>query len=243
MGLPVLAVKAQGLEAAQGAADFGEYFVYFSFFLMVSALLLTGLFFKLGVEQRLREIGVLRALGFSISKIRTLFLLEGAALAATGALVGIAGALGYGELMMLGLRSWWVDAVNTRLLSLHASSAPLANGAAAGIVVSLGSVGWTLRGLQPATPRGLLMGEQKRMSGRRSLLIGAVAGVMALALLAATILRALNHTAGFFGAGTLLLVAALCFESRWLNSRAFASVRGQLSLGFRSASYRPGRSI
>jgi ABC-type antimicrobial peptide transport system permease subunit len=201
------------------------------------------LFFKLGVEQRQREIGVLRALGFSIPKIRTVFLFEGAALAAAGAIVGIAGALGYGELMMLGLRSWWVDAVNTRLLSLHASSAPLANGAAAGIVVSLGSVGWTLRGLQPATPRGLLMGEQKRMSGRRSLLIGAVAGVMALALLAATILRALNHTAGFFGAGTLLLVAALCFESRWLNSRAFASVRGQLSLGFRSASYRPGRSI
>jgi hypothetical protein len=33
---------------------------------MVSALLLTGLFFKLGIEQRMREIGVLRALGFSI---------------------------------------------------------------------------------------------------------------------------------------------------------------------------------
>ena len=37
---------------------------------MVSALLLTGLFFKLGVEQRMREIGILRALGFSLAKIR-----------------------------------------------------------------------------------------------------------------------------------------------------------------------------
>jgi len=243
VGLTVFDVKAQGLEAARGATDFGEYFVYFSFFLMISALLLTGLFFKLGVEQRLREIGVLRALGFSISKIRTVFLFEGAALATAGAVVGIAGALGYGELMMLGLRSWWVDAVNTRLLSLHSSSATLAKGAAAGIVISLGSVAWTLRGLKPATPRSLLMGEQKRKSGRRSLLIGAVAGAIALALLAATILRQLNHTAGFFGAGTLLLIAALCFESTWLNSRAFTSVRGQISLGFRSATYRPGRSI
>jgi ABC-type antimicrobial peptide transport system permease subunit len=243
MGLTVLDVKAQGLEAARGATDFGEYFVYFSFFLMSSALLLTGLFFKLGVEQRLREIGVLRALGFSIPKIRTVFLFEGAALAASGALVGIAVALGYGELMMLGLRSWWVEAVNTRLLSLHASIAPLAKGAAAGIVIGLSAVAWALRGPQPATPRGLLMGEQKRQSGRRSLLVGAVAGVIALALLAATILRGLNHTAGFFSAGTLLLIAALCFESKWLNSRAFASVRGEISLGFRSATYRPGRSI
>ena len=68
MGLMVLPVKARALEAAHGATDFGEYFVYFSFFLMVSALLLTGLFFKLGVEQRMREIGVLRALGFSIAE-------------------------------------------------------------------------------------------------------------------------------------------------------------------------------
>jgi ABC-type antimicrobial peptide transport system permease subunit len=243
MGLMVFAVKAQGLQAAQGATDFGEYFTYFSFFLMVSALLLTGLFFKLGVEQRLREIGVLRALGFSISKIRSVFLLEGAALATAGALVGIAGALGYGELMMLGLRTWWVDAVNTKLLSLHASRASLAKGAVAGIIVSLGSIAWTLRGLEPAMPRGLLMGERKRSSGRRPVLIGIIAGAIALALLAASSLFGLNHTAGFFGAGTLLLVAALCVESAWLDSRAFASVRGQVSLGFRSAAYRPARSI
>src|ERR1019366_926154 len=78
MGLTVVPVKARSLEAARGATDFGEYFLYFSFFLMFSALLLTGLFFKLGIEQRTREIGVLRSLGFSPSRIRTLFLLEGA---------------------------------------------------------------------------------------------------------------------------------------------------------------------
>jgi ABC-type lipoprotein release transport system permease subunit len=168
MGLTVFAVKAQGMEAAQGATDFGEYFVYFSFFLMVSALLLTGLFFKLGVEQRLREIGVLRALGFSIAKIRAVFLLEGAALAAAGAVAGLVGALAYGQLIMLGLRTWWVGAVGTERLALHASIPALTIGAAAGIVTGLGAIAWTLRGLQPVTPRGLLSGEQKkRKSGRR----------------------------------------------------------------------------
>ena len=139
MGLTVVPVKAQGLSAAQGATDFGEYFVYFSFFLMVSALLLTGLFFKLGVEQRTREIGVLRSLGFSASKIRSVFLLEGAVLAMAGAIAGIGVALAYGALILLGLRTWWFDAVGTRLLTLHASLPSLAAGALAGVVTGLGA--------------------------------------------------------------------------------------------------------
>src|ERR1017187_6152771 len=158
MGLTVIPLKAQSLEAARGATDFGEYFVYFSFFLMVSALLLTGLFFKLGIEQRSREIGILRSLGFSASKIRTLFLLEGAALAGAGAVAGVGAALAYGALILLGLRTWSFDAVGTRLLSLHASVPSLAMGAAAGVITGLASVAWTLRGLHAITPRGLLAG-------------------------------------------------------------------------------------
>ena len=64
LGLAVIDVRAQGLEASRGATDFGEYFVYFSFFIVVSALLLVALFFKLGIEQRVREVGLLRAVGF-----------------------------------------------------------------------------------------------------------------------------------------------------------------------------------
>jgi ABC-type antimicrobial peptide transport system permease subunit len=166
MGLSVIPVKARSLAASQGATDFGEYFVYFSFFLMVSALLLTGLFFKLGVEQRMREIGILRALGFSISKIRSVFLVEGAALAVAGSLLGMAGALAYAEIIVIGLRTWWIGAVGTRLISLHPSIASLVSGAFAGIVTGLGAIAWTLRKLEPVTPRGLLVGEQKRHSSR-----------------------------------------------------------------------------
>jgi len=107
------------LEASRGATDFGEYFLYFSFFLVVSALLLTSLFFKLGVEQRLREIGIMQAVGFPASRIRSLFLIEGLLLAVVGSLLGLAGALAYGQLMMFGLRTWWVDAVGTTMLKLH----------------------------------------------------------------------------------------------------------------------------
>jgi hypothetical protein len=61
----VRAVRQEALAAAAGTTDFGEYFLYFSFFLVVSALLIAYLFFALGVEQRAREVGLLTAVGFS----------------------------------------------------------------------------------------------------------------------------------------------------------------------------------
>ena len=61
-GIAVQSVRSQSLDASRGATNFGEYFVYFSFFLVVSALLLSALFFKLNVERRIREVGLLRAL-------------------------------------------------------------------------------------------------------------------------------------------------------------------------------------
>jgi putative ABC transport system permease protein len=243
MGLMVVPVRARALEAAHGATDFGEYFVYFSFFLMVSALLLTGLFFKLGVEQRMREIGTLRALGFSVASVRKLFLMEGAVLAVIGALVGLGGALAYGELMVFGLRTWWIGAVGTRLISLHASPESLAGGAIAGVLTGLATIAWTLRKLEPVTPRGLLVGEQKPRSPKRPRLIAIVAGALAFMLLGASLFRALDQTAGYFGAGALFLIAFLSCESAFFNSRPSAFIRGLFSLALRSAAYRPGRSI
>jgi ABC-type lipoprotein release transport system permease subunit len=239
-GLTVVPVRSQALEAARGATDFGEYFVYFSFFLMVSALLLTGLFFKLGIEQRTREIGVLRSLGFSASKIRTLFLLEGAALAVAGAVAGVGAALLYGALVLLGLRTWWFDAVGTRLLGLHASVPPLAMGAAAGVVTGLASVAWTLRGLRPVTPRALLAGDLRKW-GRIVSCGRVVLGLLVLLLAAASLFA--GEAAGFFGAGTLLLVAALLFQFAWLHTRGSQHISGLFALGLRSVRYRPGRAV
>ena len=54
-GVTITSVRALALDASSGATDFGEYFTYFSFFIVVSALLLVVLFFRLGIEQRLRQ--------------------------------------------------------------------------------------------------------------------------------------------------------------------------------------------
>ena len=87
-GFVVQPVRARALDASSGTTDFGQYFLYFSFFLVVAGLLLTGLFFRLGVEQRLREIGLLEAIGLTPRAVRGLFLREGAVSPRRGARSG-----------------------------------------------------------------------------------------------------------------------------------------------------------
>ncbi|MBA3255137.1 MAG: ABC transporter permease [Pyrinomonadaceae bacterium] len=158
MGLSVIPARQQGLEASRGATNFGEYFLYFSFFLVISALLLTALFFKLGVEQRLREIGLLQAIGYPASRVQKLFLLEGMVISIVGSVIGLAGALAYGQLMMTGLSTWWVEAVGTTMLKLHVAPLSLLLGAVGGVVAALVCIVWTLRRLGRASSRSLLMG-------------------------------------------------------------------------------------
>ncbi|PYT32866.1 MAG: hypothetical protein DMG58_09275 [Acidobacteria bacterium] len=238
MGFAVYPARTQALAASQGATDFGEYFVYFSFFLMAAALLLAALFFRLGIEQRLREIGMLRALGFPDAAVRNLFLIEGALLALAGCIVGIVGATGYGALMVLGLRTRWSGSVGTKLLSLHVTPSALAVGSFAGLVTALLCIWWTLRGLRAITPHGLMTARRLENKARRWVgLTCALAGVL-LVLCA----RWIGASSSFFGGGTLLLAAAL-FEGRvWLVRRT-EEFHGIPALGFRNAAWRPGRSI
>ena len=259
LGLVVYPARALALEASAGVTDFGLYFLYFSFFLVVSALLLASLFFRLGVEHRLREVGLLKAAGFPPAAVRRVFWCEALVLAAAGSLAGAAGAVGYGELVMLGLRTWWVDAVGTTRLALHVSPSALAGGAAGGVLAAFATIAWTLRSLAPASPRSLLSGAlaeaawtapQAVASGARRA-AGSLRAALALAaagggLVAAAAAGLLGSAAGFFAGGMLLLCAMLALAAAWLYGRPASRPGASWSvsrLGLRNAAYRPGRSV
>lgn len=245
LGMAVVEPRAQALKQAEGSTDFGEYFTYFSFFLVISALLLTGLFFQLGIGQRLREIGTLRAVGFPASKIRSLFVTEGLALSAAGVFVGSAGAIAYAAFLLYGLKTWWRGAVGTGLLKLHVSSGSLAGGAIAGVLIALICVLATLRGLKRSSPRDLLsknraVEESPERRPRWLRIVAAVAILSALGLVGSAFAH--PDAESFFGAGTLLLVGAIFFE--WARLRGLSGkVASVVTLGVRNASYRPGRSV
>jgi putative ABC transport system permease protein len=252
-GFALAEVKKRGLDASQGSTDFGEYFIYFSFFIIAAAILLSILFFRLSVEQRVREIGTLLAVGFPLSTLQRIFLLEGALLAITGGLLGLFGSIGYGQLLVLGLRTWWGGAVGTSRLFLHVSYPDLCWGATAGTLASLGMIAWTLRGLRRVSARELLAGvlESGSVRRRRVYLLGAIS---ALTLLAAIIVlvgsayRKIPDIAGFFGAGLLLLVSILSLVALYLRRNHPRLISGYgwqafFRLGARNAMNRPGRSL
>ena len=255
MAVALIPARQLALDAASGATDFGEYFTYFSFFLVAAALLLTMMFFRLGVEQRLRQIGLLRTAGFTIADLRKLLLLEAAVLAIVGSIAGILGAVAYAQAIVYGLRTWWIGAVGTTLLSVHIQPMSLALGTTGGIVAALACVFVALRSAARRSPRALLAAQSldaataNRSTGvsRRWLL---ALGLIALAamLIAAGFVRPAVQTAAFFVAGGLLLVSCLLLFAGWLRSRDRRLVAGRgavavLRLGFRGSTFRPARSL
>ncbi|MGE5836744.1 MAG: ABC transporter permease, partial [Acidobacteriota bacterium] len=252
-GFTVIDVRSQQRAASAGATDFGAYFSYFSFFLMVSALLLAALFFRLGIEQRLAQAGLLRATGFSSGALRRLFLIEGGLIAIAGGIAGVALAIAWAWLMMYGLRTWWAGAVGTTLLRLHVSPLALAGGAAATIVAAVISIAITVRGVARPTPRALLSGTVS--SGNtphrrtRSKIASFLCFTIAVVLSGLSLLRLVAPAAGFFGAGTLVLAGGLFALSYWLRrvSTDRLSSLGRHAplrrLAATNMSWRPGRTL
>ncbi|MET0553822.1 MAG: ABC transporter permease [Vicinamibacteria bacterium] len=245
-GVAVVPVRAQALAAAQGAGDFGEYFLAFSAFLLVAALLLAGLFFRLGVEQRAREVGLLRALGWTAAGVRRLLMAEGLALAAAGAVLGVAGAVAFAWLVLLGLRTVWVDAVGLRTLRLALSPGAIAAGAASAVAAAAVSIRLALRALRHASPRALLAGGAATPAPRapRWPVWAAAAGfLLAAALVAASVRGAVPAAGGFFGAGFGLLGGGLALVWHRLTRPRSTPPASAGGLGLRNASWRPGRSV
>ena len=254
----VYPARALAVEASSGVTDFGLYFTYFSFFLVVSALMLASLFFRLGVEQRLQELGVLRAVGFSVAALRRVFLSEAFVLSVAGSTLGVIGAVAYADLIMWGLRTWWVDAVGTTRLTLAVSPSMLGAGVVGGILAAVTSIAMTLRALAPASPRSLLTGAVAEVTGipeaaqtappteSRAWTVGIALAATGVALVGTAAVGLIGATGGFFGGGFVLLAAMLVLVWSWLNGRPSRHTDGPWSLsqmGFRNASYRPGRSV
>jgi len=249
-GFTLVDVGGERQEASGGTTDFGAYFSYFSFYLIVASLLLTSVFFRLSVEQRLSQVGLLRATGFSLPAIRGLLLREVLAVAAAGAVAGVVLAIAWAGLLLWGLRTWWIGAVGTTDLDLHVTPMPLIVGVAGGLVAAALTVMLVIRGLNRVAPRKLLTGaadlEVIRSLGRaRATAIGSL--VSALAIMGAAAAGFLPAAAGFFGAGGLVLVGGLAAFRVWLGrSRRAVGGDGKGSrwrLGSANASWRPGRSL
>jgi len=158
VGLVFMPVRQQALAAAVGTTPFEWLFLGFSGFVIVAAVLLLATLFRLAIDRRAAELGLLAAVGFDRGRILRVLLSEAAAVASIGSLVGAALGAGYAWLMLWGLRTWWLPAVGTTQLTLCVSAAALFQGWLIGAATALGAMTVAVRRLTRIPPRQLLAG-------------------------------------------------------------------------------------
>ena len=245
-GFSLRPVRQEALVASTGATDFSGLFIGFSLFLIAAAALLVVLLCKFGLEQRAHEAGLLLATGYPLAAVGRRFLGEGIALAALGALLGLAGAPLYAYLMLVGLHTLWLEAIGTPFLQLHISWLSLGVGYLSTLLLVSLALWRTVQRFHRLPVRALLAGAldtAPRLPRRRSAVLAALGLVLALTLsILAGMADAATTAALFLGSGTAALLALLALFAVWLRAPTASRLSSSLGLGLLNSTRKPSRS-
>jgi putative ABC transport system permease protein len=255
-GLVFEPVRDRLLTASKGGTDFGGLFLGFSFFLIAAALMLVGLLFRLTLDRRAKEVGLLLATGYTVRQVRGLLLSEGIALATIGALVGLGLGVAYNRLLLAVLLDLWPDKEVASFLRPHATPLSFALGFALTVVMATGALWLSVRGLVKVSPPALLRGETQIatvVTKRPSrlgwwLVVGCVPLGIALVVAGKFVSNPDYQAMTFFGGGGLLLTAGLAAVWVWMKRARHGTVDGRGvpalgRLGARNAARNPTRSL
>lgn len=239
LGLHLVPIKRRGLAASSGSTPFDVLFLALSMFVIGSALILVSLLFRLSLQQRASEIGLLKASGFSEGRLRKSWLTEMLMVTLAGSIAGVAMGVGYAASMIQGLTTWWVGAIARPFLSMHISWVSLAIGLTSGLLACIATIAVSLRRSRKQPVIRLLKGDlesplvasESRRAGLAIRAMPWLLSVFAIVLALIAIGLAGEPQAGaFMGAGFLLLAAGLMFVYRWLSSPEPQAAKSSLSL-------------
>jgi ABC-type lipoprotein release transport system permease subunit len=250
-------VKQDALYASSRGTDFSTLFLGFSLFLIAAALLLVGLLFRLNIDRRATEVGLLVAVGYRRNVVRRQLLVEGCVLAVVGVLVGTGLALAYASALVEFLGAIWPGGALQSFLRPHVTAFSLIVGAVSSLLVSVLTIVWSVRVLGKVTPVALIAGqttaERDTVAAGRTpwslwVAIASLVGGIVL-VLAGTKMRDPEAQSGtFFSGGALLLTAFLAGVRAWMRGSARHNVQGHgwpgiARLGVRNAARHPTRSL
>jgi len=116
LGFEILSLAAAGAQAVAQTTDFRQLFVGMSFCMMAAALLLTLLLAQLAFDRRRGEIGLLKACGMPVVRIRRVLLAEAALILVPASLAGglCGGLLSRGLIWSLN-QAWSAAVADTRV--------------------------------------------------------------------------------------------------------------------------------
>ena len=246
VGFRFLALQSDGLQAATGATDFGMLFSSLSAFIIIAVALLVGMLFRIGVEQRSREIGILQAIGYPLTQIRRQFLYEGVIIAGIGSLCGCLLAIGYAQLMIYGLQTWWLPAIGTPFMELHVSIWSLLIGAVISLSVVMLSIRLTVHKLGRASTVSLLAGKTDFVDatltdGYRTKKMRYLRWLAAVIGLGVGIWIEQPVVSLLFVALLIIGIGSEAFD-KWLKSQNIPKQLNRTRFAIRNAARQPGRS-
>ncbi len=253
LGLQFEPVHLDGLRAGHGAVDFGQLFIGLSLFIIVAAVLLTGLLFSFSIEQRSEETGILVSLGLPPSRVRRLFIAESSVIALFGCIIGTFLGVTYNQIILFGLNTIWAGAVGASTLKLFIEIPTLLIGMAAGVFMAV-SVIWLVTGQltkKPLTELQQSGGRFEYLFPTRSYIISLVLALICIPC-AGTVL-VFSKTGGygeypvkFFIAGALLLIGGIALCSFGLMRIERSQKPGKIGIcgmGIRNCARRRKRSL
>ena len=256
MGVGFLPVREQALQAASQAMDFGQLFLGMSFFLIVAALILTGLLFVFILQQRAPEFGTLLALGFRPGQIRLLVLAEAGMVALVASAVGALTGTAYTRALIFGLSRFWQGAVAHAAIRYHAEPGTALMGGASGFccaVITMAIASWrqTRRTGRELLAADFTLDKQlaghRRASRLRPLVLPLCGFALAIIIVAAIVAAKPSDIVGpFFGVGSLLFLSGLGLFRFFLiveASRQATERPTVTSIAIQNIARRRGRSL
>ncbi len=140
LGMAVEPIREKGVSAAKNGTDFSGLFIGLSFFLLVAGIVLTSLLFRLNLETRSTQVGLLDALGFKQKQVRGFYLWEGFVVALFGGILGIIASVFYTQLVFKILNTLWFDIVRTDVLLIKIYPTTVVLGLVISLLVSLAAI-------------------------------------------------------------------------------------------------------
>ena len=219
LGMLVEPIREQGVESAQNGTDFSGLFIGLSFFILIAAIVLTALLFRLNLETRSSQIGLLAALGFQQKQIRRFYLSEGLATALLGAVLGTVISVFYTQLVFKVLNTLWYDIVRTNVLGISILPATVALGFAISVLVSLVAIYLAVRRFQKKQISELQKSLETNRNKKIEILYNAIlwiSMVAALGILGWQFTGPKQDQSMFFTSGGLLLIGFLLLTRKLL---------------------------
>jgi len=220
-GLVYQSVLDEAMISSSEATDFGELFIGLSFFIIAAALLLTGLLFVLGIEQRKDQTAVMLSMGFLPKQIRQILLIEGSIIAILGGILGAIGGILYNKVIIYLLSTIWIDTVGTSSLVVKIDPITLIIGGLISIVLAIISMMMTIRKQTSMTVKELqtnvaLTQYKSTKSANWSLVISIISFLVVAAIIFLVHPgRDISAANVFWGAGFLMLMGMI-FLCNWL---------------------------